>query len=84
MMGVVNGNSTLPGGMTPVCNVCGVHLCWDISQDDYRRNAAFWNAWICRDCNGGEALSLSEWRRQRRDPLDRPGWHQLSELGRLL
>ncbi|AJF08205.1 hypothetical protein [Geoalkalibacter subterraneus] len=44
-------NSTLLGGYTPVCSECGVHLCWDISWDEYREAQKFWDNWRCRDCN---------------------------------
>ena len=83
-MGVLTCNSTLSGGVTPVCNCCGCHLCWDVSDVDYRKDQAFWDDWICRDCNGGTALSLNVWRQQRQDRIDRPGWRVISELGRLL
>ena len=47
-MGVIIGNV---GGFTPVCNSCGVHLCWDISRKEYEQNMAFWDNWKCEDCN---------------------------------
>jgi hypothetical protein len=52
---------TLPGGLTPVCNGCGVALCWDISVEDYEGAKPFWDAWVCATCNGGEPLSLRSW-----------------------
>ena len=60
-MGVTTTASTLPGGLTPVCNCCGIHLCWDISENDYEDAKAFWDDWICRECNGGKSLSLKDW-----------------------
>lgn len=62
-MGVHKTASTLPGGLTPICNCCGVSLCWDISQEDYDELPSFWEAWICRDCNGGEPLSRAQARK---------------------
>ncbi len=56
-MGVHRTASTLAGGLTPICNECGVSLCWDIAQDEYDETPAFWDAWTCRDCNGGAAMS---------------------------
>ena len=48
----------MEGGVTPICKECGVSLCWDISDEDYKEASAFWDAWICKDCNGGVAPSL--------------------------
>jgi hypothetical protein len=52
-------------GVTPICNDCGVFLCWDLSESEAEEAREFWDAWICRDCNGGEPLSLREWLEQR-------------------
>lgn len=49
-MGVTRTKSTLPDGWTPICNDCGVFLCWDISQSEYEERPAFWDAWICAEC----------------------------------
>ena len=49
-MAVHRSASTIPGGWTPICNECGVSLCWDISNHDYQQRPAFWDAWKCRDC----------------------------------
>lgn len=48
---------SMPGALTPMCNDCGIALCWDIDEDEYQRNKAFWDAWKCRDCNGGTPMS---------------------------
>jgi hypothetical protein len=53
---------TMPGAVTPICNLCGVSLCWDISEGDYARAKPFWDGWVCQDCNGGKPLSLKHWR----------------------
>ena len=45
------------GGYTPVCNDCGVHLCWGISTYEYEEEKRFWDSWICQDCNGGVKFS---------------------------
>jgi hypothetical protein len=50
-MGVTITNSTIPGGVTPICNSCGVALCWDLSEDDYYEARDFWDDWECKDCN---------------------------------
>jgi hypothetical protein len=52
----------MPGGVTPMCNCCGVALCWDIADDEYADAKPFWDEWICQDCNGGSALSLKQWK----------------------
>lgn len=55
-MGVVKLKSTLSGGVTPICNECGVALCWDISNEEYDHEKSFWDNWKCKDCNGGIAM----------------------------
>jgi hypothetical protein len=55
-MGVTITNSTLDGGYTPCCNECGIHLCFDISEEDYEADQEFWDRWICEVCNGGVPL----------------------------
>lgn len=63
-MAVGEFRSTIFGGVTPVCNQCGVHLCWDISKEEYVACKRFWDNWICQECNGGNAVSLQHWRTQ--------------------
>lgn len=41
------------GGYTPICNSCGIKLCWDISEYEYEDNELFWDNWKCQQCNGG-------------------------------
>lgn len=60
-MGVHIHGGTMPGGVTPICNQCGVSLCWDISDEEYEDKWEFWDDWICQDCNGGERLSVKEY-----------------------
>ena len=61
-MGVTVNKSTTPGGVTPICDKCGVSLCWDISDDEYQMDRPFWDTWVCRDCNGGVPLSRKAYR----------------------
>lgn len=61
-MGVMVTKGTMPGGVTPICNDCGVALCWDISKEEYIECEEFWDEWICRDCNNGEPMSLKEFK----------------------
>lgn len=56
-MGVHKHNGTMDGAVTPICNDCGVSLCWDISIEQYQEDSEFWDDWVCRDCNGGEPMS---------------------------
>lgn len=63
-MGVHVHGGTMPGGVTPICNECGVSLCWDISDSEYEAAKVFWDDWICKDCNGGQALSLKDFKQK--------------------
>ncbi|HET8689406.1 MAG TPA: hypothetical protein VFM18_22575 [Methanosarcina sp.] len=60
-MGVHTHNGTMYGALTPICNECGVSLCWDISEEEYEEANPFWDDWICYDCNDGNHLSLKDW-----------------------
>lgn len=59
-MAVTIHGGTMPGGTTPMCNDCGVSLCWDISRTEYLEAKAFWDAWCCRDCSP-DKLSAHGW-----------------------
>ncbi len=50
-MGVTVTASTMSGAVTPICNDCGIALCWDVSDADYDAQKSFWDNWTCRDCN---------------------------------
>lgn len=52
------------GAVTPTCNQCGIALCWDISDEDYFEDKVFWDAWLCRECNGGKAMSLKDFKKR--------------------
>ena len=60
-MGVHKHGGTMPGAVTPICNDCGVSLCWDIGIDEYQQDKSFWDAWICQDCNGGMPRRRRDW-----------------------
>lgn len=60
-MGVTVSNGTMPGGVTPICNSCGISLCWDITDNEYLEDKSFWDSWKCEDCNGS-VMSLKSWR----------------------
>lgn len=65
-MGVTITNSTLGGGVTPICNECGITLCWDIANCEYECDQGFWDSWVCEECNGGHPM-----RREREYDYDR-------------
>jgi hypothetical protein len=52
-MGVVPSNLKDPTFLTPICNDCGICLCWDISVDEYEANKDFWDNWRCTQCQAG-------------------------------
>jgi hypothetical protein len=39
------------GGFTPLCNECGISICWDISPEEYEAAKAFWDDYCCKTCN---------------------------------
>jgi hypothetical protein len=55
-MGVIHRPSSLGDALTPICNACGVTLCWDIWEGEYEEAKFFWDNWLCQDCNGGEPM----------------------------
>ena len=58
-MGVHKAPRTMPGDLTPICNECGVYLCWDISEEEYLTRREFWDEWRCKECCPGSKDSLS-------------------------
>lgn len=50
-MGTITSKHFLGCAKTPICDMCGVALCWDISNEEYIDNKNFWDNWECRDCN---------------------------------
>ena len=65
-MGVVVLVSTMAGSVTPICNRCGVTLCYDVDEDEYDDDQEFWDGWVCESCNGGTPMSLKTWRNEGR------------------
>lgn len=41
---------TALGGYTPICDDCGVHLCWEIGLYEYLEDKEFWDNWCCKTC----------------------------------
>lgn len=64
-MGVHTHGGTMPGALTPICNHCGVSLCWDISEEEYEDIWEFWDAWICQDCNDGVRMNKQDFYKDR-------------------
>lgn len=69
-MGVIVLPSTLDGGFTPICNSCGVALCWDLSDFDYQENKSFWDNWVCKDCNPNYKGALTRFKQQKEPPIE--------------
>ena len=61
-MGLHKHGGTMDGGLTPICEACGVSLCWDIEEGEALALEAFWNQWKCQDCNHGVRMSIEEWK----------------------
>ena len=59
-MGVTVSRGTMPGGCTPICNDCGICLCWDISDEEYEEDRLFWDSWICKECNHGIPMNRKD------------------------
>ena len=59
-MGVHVHGGTMSGALTPICQTCGVSLCWDIDRTTYLEARPFWDAWRCQDC-AGSRLSARAW-----------------------
>lgn len=66
-MGVVASKQYPGEAYTPICNDCGVQLCWDISSLEYQDMKAFWDAWKCQHCNPGARGSKKEFRTNRQE-----------------
>ena len=61
-MGLHTHRGTMQGALTPICESCGVSLCWDIEESEAIEYEEFWNQWVCQDCNGGVRMSLEKWK----------------------
>lgn len=68
-MGVTKTYSTLEEGLTPICNECGVALCWDIHILEYEDDKGFWDEWKCKCCNPQYEGALTRWRIEQHENL---------------
>jgi len=37
----------------PICDDCGIALCWSISEREYLIIKDYWDTWKCDVCGGG-------------------------------
>jgi len=64
-VGVLVTRNTLDGGVTPICNDCGIVLCYDISEEEYQEAKEFWDVWRCNVCNPEAYGSLKRYREEK-------------------
>lgn len=67
-MGLHIHRGTMEGALTPICESCGVALCWDIEESEALKDEDFWNQWKCQDCNDGKCMSINSWKAQEPKP----------------
>lgn len=48
-------------GWQPICNDCGIALCFTISDDEKYRFGEFWENWRCQYCDPYVIGSFSRW-----------------------
>jgi hypothetical protein len=46
-MGVKDG---CLGGLTPICNECGICESYEIAHEDYNEHPDYWENWRCPEC----------------------------------
>lgn len=67
-MGTVILPSTQISALTPICNDCGIVLCWDISEIEYQEAKEFWDNWTCEECTPNyRPGSLKRFKQRRHD-----------------
>lgn len=54
------------GEVQPICDSCGVALCWSISYEEYKEHPKFWDTWECRDCNPNYKGSYQKYKEERK------------------
>jgi hypothetical protein len=37
-------------GYQPICDKCGICLCYKIGEIEYSEHKEFWDSWICKEC----------------------------------
>lgn len=48
-------------GYQPICNDCGIALCFSISEEEYKRTKGFWENWKCVYCDKHAIGSFARW-----------------------
>ena len=48
----------------PICNDCGVALCWSVDISEYQEAQRFWDEWCCRDCNSDYLGAYGRYRKE--------------------
>jgi len=38
------------GEVQPICNDCGIALCWSLDEFEYLERKDFWDNWKCEHC----------------------------------
>jgi len=66
-MGVIQIPSTMLGSVTPICNSCGVVLCWDVSIEEYIEQKEFWDSWECKSCNPNYKGALKRFKENKKE-----------------
>jgi hypothetical protein len=51
----------IDGGFKPICNSCGIALCYSLSEEEYYRVKAFWDKWECDQCNPNAVGALTKY-----------------------
>jgi hypothetical protein len=44
----------------PICDLCGIALCYTVNEYEYLKDKIFWDAWTCQNCDPNY---LSEYRK---------------------
>lgn len=50
-----------PDGWQPICNDCGISLCFVITDVEYERTKDFWEQWRCIYCDPYAIGSFARW-----------------------
>lgn len=50
-MGVYEIDEGLGYEYKPICNKCGINLCYSLSFVEYLENKDYWDNWCCLECD---------------------------------
>jgi len=51
------------GGYQPVCDMCGICLCYEVEPENYELHRNFWDNWKCEVCDPDY---FKRWKNERR------------------